>query len=73
MAVNKNKLLTFHIKSLHAGIYMGNGLFSHSSASKGVRISQLSEDYFAERYFAERYVTARRILSDEEYEKIAQE
>lgn len=52
----------------HAGIYMGNGLFSHSSASKGVRISKLSEDYFAERY-----VTARRILSDEEYEKIAQE
>lgn len=50
----------------HAGIYMGNGLFSHSSASKGVEISKLSENYYAKRY-----VTARRVLSDEEYIKIA--
>ncbi|MNP09143.1 Murein DD-endopeptidase MepS/Murein LD-carboxypeptidase precursor [compost metagenome] len=52
----------------HAGIYMGNGLFSHSSASKGVQISKLSEDYYVERY-----VTARRILSDDEYYKITKE
>ena len=52
----------------HAGIYMGNGLFSHSSASKGVQISKLSQDYYVERY-----VTARRILSDDEYNKITKE
>ncbi|WP_127575670.1 C40 family peptidase [Paenibacillus barengoltzii] len=52
----------------HAGIYMGNGLFSHSSASKGVQISKLSEEYYVERY-----VTARRILSDDEYYKITKE
>lgn len=50
----------------HAGIYMGDGLFSHSSASKGVQISKLSE-----KYFANRYVTARQILTDEEYNEIA--
>ncbi|MDN4067588.1 C40 family peptidase [Paenibacillus vini] len=52
----------------HAGIYMGEGLFSHSSASKGVRISKLSEDYYVERY-----VTARRIISNDEYKKLAED
>lgn len=52
----------------HAGIYMGDGLFSHSSASKGVRISKLSENYYVERY-----VTARRVLSNHEYKKLVKE
>lgn len=49
----------------HAGIYMGDGQFSHSSASKGVQISKLSE-----KYYVERYVTARRILSDDDFKRI---
>lgn len=51
----------------HGGIYMGNGLFSHSSASKGVQISKLSETYYATRY-----VTARRILTEKEYVSITE-
>lgn len=46
----------------HAGIYIGNGQFAHSSSSKGVRISKLSEDYYEKRY-----VTARRVVAAEVY------
>ena len=46
----------------HAGIYIGDNQFAHSSSSKGVRISKLSESYYAERY-----VTARRVISETSY------
>lgn len=46
----------------HAGIYMGDGQFAHSSTSKGVRISKLSEPYYKDRY-----VTARRTVSETSY------
>ncbi|QJD87314.1 C40 family peptidase [Cohnella herbarum] len=46
----------------HAGIYVGDGQFAHSSSSKGVRISKLSD-----KYYAKRYVTARRVVSGENY------
>lgn len=49
----------------HAGIYMGDGLFGHSSVNKGAEISEL-----AETYYAKRYVTARRILPDGQYRKL---
>lgn len=44
----------------HAGIYIGNGKFAHSSSSKGVTISKLSDDYYEKRY-----VTARRVVSED--------
>lgn len=50
----------------HVGIYIGNGKFAHASTSKGVVVTSLSDTYYAKRY-----VTARRILSDSAYEKIA--
>ena len=50
----------------HVGIYVGDGKFAHASSSKGVVITPLSD-----KYYANRYVTARRILSDSVYEKIA--
>ncbi|MDK8193090.1 C40 family peptidase [Paenibacillus sp. UMB7766-LJ446] len=42
----------------HAGIYIGNDSFAHSSSSKGVTISGLNE-----KYYKERYVMARRVTS----------
>ncbi|MCM3635285.1 MULTISPECIES: C40 family peptidase [Paenibacillus] len=47
----------------HVGIYIGDGKFAHASTSKGVTIDSLDSSYYKPRY-----VTARRVLSDEQYE-----
>ncbi|MEK3987611.1 C40 family peptidase [Paenibacillus sp. FSL K6-3166] len=52
----------------HAGIYMGENKFAHSSTSKGVTISSLSEGYYKDRY-----VTARRVLGKVMLDKVTSE
>jgi len=52
----------------HAGVYIGDGQFAHSSSSKGVRINKLSDSYYAKRY-----VTARRVVFGENYEHMISE
>lgn len=41
----------------HVGIYLGEGVFAHSSSSGGVKTSSLNEDYYNAKY-----VTARRVI-----------
>jgi hypothetical protein len=43
----------------HAGIYIGNNQFIHSSSSKGVMISSLNDPY----YWRKTYIGARRVLA----------
>ncbi len=41
----------------HAGIYIGNGKFAHSSSSKGVSIAKLNDPY----YWGSKYMGAKRV------------
>ncbi|MCX7909408.1 MAG: C40 family peptidase [Ignavibacteria bacterium] len=34
----------------HVGIYLGNGIFAHSSTGRGVIITHISEGYYSERF-----------------------
>jgi len=52
----------------HVGIYVGDGKFAHSSSSKGVTISALSDSYYSKRF-----VTARRVMSPNTFDKYADE
>ncbi|MGK0699801.1 C40 family peptidase [Priestia flexa] len=41
---------TYQKGASHAGIYMGNNQFLHSSSSKGVSVASLKDSYWSKRY-----------------------
>jgi cell wall-associated NlpC family hydrolase len=49
----------------HVGVYVGDGKFYHSASNKGVVVNKLNE-----KYYTQTYVTAKRILSDEQYDDL---
>lgn len=52
----------------HVGIYIGDGMFAHSSSDRGVIKSSLDESYYKKRY-----VSARRVLWDDIYNQLTTE
>ncbi|GIP24638.1 MULTISPECIES: C40 family peptidase [Paenibacillus] len=50
----------------HVGVYVGDGKFAHASSKRGVTISKLSDSYYTNRY-----VGAKRIMSNEKFEAVA--
>ncbi|MEK8130786.1 C40 family peptidase [Paenibacillus filicis] len=49
----------------HVGVYVGDGKFYHSATDEGVVITKLSDNYYAKRY-----VTARRVLSEDQFNQV---
>ena len=67
--LRKGDLVFFHTYGpagsiTHVAIYLGNGKIANALSTK-VQINDLNDDYFSRRY-----ITARRVLTDEQYQAI---
>lgn len=57
----------------HVGIYLGDDVFVHSQSGSKNKKGQVAKSKLSEKYYVNSYVTAARVLSDEEFKKIATE
>lgn len=59
-ALEAGDLVFFHTDSsatvTHCGIYLGNGKFIHASSSKGIRIDELSNEYWKKAFVAGKHI-----------------
>lgn len=47
---------TYEPGASHCGIYLGNDKFIHASSSKGIRIDDLNDSYWASRYYGGKHI-----------------
>jgi lipoprotein Spr len=65
--LHEGDLVFFRINSsniTHVGLYLGNNKFTHSTCSKGVIVSDLSEDYWSRYYFKSARYTPSEVEQD---------
>ena len=47
---------TYEAGASHCGLYLGDGKFIHASSSRGIRIDELSSDYWRTRYYGGKHI-----------------
>ncbi|MBQ7479464.1 MAG: C40 family peptidase, partial [Selenomonadaceae bacterium] len=47
---------TYEAGACHCGLYLGDGKFIHASSSRGIRIDELSSDYWRTRYYGGKHI-----------------
>ena len=47
---------TYEPGASHCGLYLGDGKFIHASSSKGIRIDELSSEYWSPRYYGGKHI-----------------
>lgn len=47
---------TYEPGASHCGIYLGNGNFIHASTSRGIRVDNLDNTYWASRYYGGKHI-----------------
>lgn len=57
----------------HVGIYLGDDVFVHAASGTKNKAGQVMKNKLSEKYYVNSYVTAARVLSEEEFKKIAAE
>lgn len=47
---------TYEPGASHCGIYLGNDKFIHASSSKGIRVDDINDSYWASRYYGGKHI-----------------
>jgi len=57
----------------HVGIYLGDDVFVHAASGSKNKAGKVMKNKLSETYYANSYVTAARVLTEDEFKKIASE